>query len=168
MLDRFFFLNVNYGCCCPQLCLLCIDLLLCRRDGEAQGEGTEVRGAGTGHLRTGSSTMLLGSILSIIYSAVREEERRGWRMRSNDRQKGETRRGNEKQTGSTGQSRGGLGMRSMGGGEGETFQRRYSRSIQQHSHQHGKQLVLRSSHFSTDHKQFRAPCHSQREKTAIT
>lgn len=44
--------------------------LLCLREGEAEGEPTEVRGAGMGHLRTGSSKMLLISISisSIIYS----------------------------------------------------------------------------------------------------
>lgn len=47
--------------------------LLCLTDGEAEGEETDVRGAGTGHLRTGSSTMLLLSISSIMYSARREE-----------------------------------------------------------------------------------------------
>lgn len=118
----------DYGCC-PQLCLLCIDSLLCRRDGEAQGDGTEVRGAGTGHLRTGSSTMLLGSILSIIYSAVRVEARREWRMRSNDRrEKRETRRGNQKQRIGTSQRRGGVGMKSGGGG-GEKREENHFRGV---------------------------------------
>lgn len=40
-------------------------------DGDAEGEETDVRGAGTGHLRTGSSTILLLSISSIMYSECR-------------------------------------------------------------------------------------------------
>lgn len=55
---------------------MCVYSLLCLREGEAEGEGTEVRGAGMGHLRTGSSMILLLSISSIIYSTSR---RRGWR-----------------------------------------------------------------------------------------
>lgn len=47
---------------------VCAYLLLCLREGEAEGEGTEVRGVGTGHLRIGSSRMLSFSISSIIYS----------------------------------------------------------------------------------------------------
>lgn len=43
-------------------------LLLCLSEGDAEGEGTEVRGVGTGHVRTGSSRMLSFSISSIIYS----------------------------------------------------------------------------------------------------
>lgn len=46
----------------------CLYSLLCLREGEAEGEGTEVRGTGMGHLRTGSSTILLLSISSIMYS----------------------------------------------------------------------------------------------------
>lgn len=42
--------------------------LLCLSEGEAEGEGTEVRGVGTGHLRTGSSMMLRLSISSVVYS----------------------------------------------------------------------------------------------------
>lgn len=40
-------------------------------DGDDEGEETDVRGAGTGHLRTGSSTILLLSISSIMYSESR-------------------------------------------------------------------------------------------------
>lgn len=53
-----------------QLCHMNLSsyLLLCLSEGDAEGEGTEVRGVGTGHVRTGSSRMLSFSISSIIYS----------------------------------------------------------------------------------------------------
>lgn len=51
-----------------------VNLLLCLREGEAEGEGTEVLGAGMGHLRTGSSTILL-SISSILYSTWEKVEK---------------------------------------------------------------------------------------------
>lgn len=56
---------------------MCVYSLLCLREGEADGEGTEVRGAGMGHLRTGSSMILLLSISSIMYSTLTQQER--WR-----------------------------------------------------------------------------------------
>lgn len=55
---------------------VCVYSLLCLREGEADGEGTEVRGAGMGHLRTGSSMILLLSISSIMYSTLRQQEKR--------------------------------------------------------------------------------------------
>lgn len=55
---------------------MCIYSLLCLREGEAEGEGTEFRGAGMGHLRIGSSTMLLLSISSTMYSTLRHQRRR--------------------------------------------------------------------------------------------
>lgn len=51
-------------------------LLLCLSEGDAEGEGTEVRGVGTGHVRTGSSRMLSFSISSIIYSTDTWKQRR--------------------------------------------------------------------------------------------
>lgn len=59
--------------------------LLCLKDGDAEGEETDVRGAGTGHLRTGSSTMLRLSISSTVYSESRaetEDEEVGKRTRT--------------------------------------------------------------------------------------
>lgn len=47
--------------------------LLCLTDGDAEGEETDARGAGTGHLQTGSSTILLLSISSVMYPAWRKE-----------------------------------------------------------------------------------------------
>lgn len=52
-------------------------------DGDAEGEETDVRGAGTGHLRTGSSTILLLSASSIMYSAWREETE-VWEVEKNE------------------------------------------------------------------------------------
>lgn len=62
---------------------MCVYSLLCLREGEAEGEGTEVRGAGTGHLRTGSSKTLLLSMLSVMYSTDtgRQGGRRGEKRR---------------------------------------------------------------------------------------
>lgn len=71
-------------------CCICVHIysLLCLREGEAEGEATEVRGAGTGHLRTGSSKTLLRSISSILYSRQGEK---CWKseMRHNEKQRRE-------------------------------------------------------------------------------
>lgn len=68
----------------------CVYSLLCLREGEAEGEETEVRGAGMGHLRTGSSTILLLSISSIKNST----ETRGEKMKG-EAGRGEKTRGQE-------------------------------------------------------------------------
>lgn len=99
----------------------CVYSLLCLREGEAEGEGTEVRGAGMGHLRTGSSTILLLSISSIINST----ETRSKKM------KGETERGKRHRPRGecVGDGRAGKEGREGGTGGGKAFQRHFTGSI---------------------------------------
>lgn len=51
-----------------------VHLLLCLSEGEAAGEGMEVRGAGTGHWRIGSSVTCPLSFSAIMNSVKRDNE----------------------------------------------------------------------------------------------
>lgn len=93
----------------------CVYSLLCLREGEAEGEETEVRGAGMGHFRTGSSTILLLSISSIKNST----ETRGEKMKG-EAERGEKTRGQEENV---------VVMGGEGGGGEKAFQRHFTGSI---------------------------------------